>query len=63
MARSVYGVFGATVIVHGLPDRIQYLQPWARLGKAQAVARDEQLAREVRAWCEEQVENLRPPVS
>ncbi|KAI4519297.1 NAD(P)-binding protein [Schizophyllum commune Tattone D] len=41
----------------------KYLQPWARLGKAQAVARDEQLAREVWAWCEEQVENLRPPVS
>ncbi|KAL1759012.1 hypothetical protein FB107DRAFT_206059 [Schizophyllum commune] len=41
----------------------KYLLPWARLGKAQAGARDEQLAREVWAWCEEQVENLRPPVS
>ncbi|KAI5886483.1 NAD(P)-binding protein [Schizophyllum commune H4-8] len=36
----------------------KYLQPWARLGKAQALAHDEQLAREVWAWCEEQVENL-----
>ncbi|KAI4526022.1 NAD(P)-binding protein [Schizophyllum commune Loenen D] len=36
----------------------EYLMPWARRGKAQALARDEQLARELWKWCEEQVEKI-----
>ncbi|KAL1690645.1 hypothetical protein GGG16DRAFT_55211 [Schizophyllum commune] len=36
----------------------EYLMPWARRGKAQALARDEQLARELWKWCEEQVEQI-----
>ncbi|KAL1747096.1 hypothetical protein HDZ31DRAFT_72431 [Schizophyllum fasciatum] len=36
----------------------EYLMPWARRGTPQALARDEKLAAELWAWCEDQVKNI-----
>ena len=58
------GAFSPSRLFATLPRRShayalhQYLMPWARRGKAQALARDEQLARELWKWCEEQVEQI-----
>ena len=45
-------------LTHTLPDLLQYLIPWARVGEATSAANDAKQSAELWTWLEEQVKDI-----